>query len=328
MEIKAKANANIALVKYWGKRDEKLNLPAVGSISVTLDQLTTITTVETDESLTEDEIIINGKTPTDKEILRISSFLGKIRSIAHRDEKVRVSSRNNFPTGAGLASSASGFAALALAGTKAYGLDPDPQELSILARKGSGSAARSVFGGFVEMIRGYSEDGIDDFAMQIADENYWDLKALILITSEEKKKVSSTTGMIHTSFTSPYFQAWVDSSDEDIQEAKFAIYEKDFEKLAEISELSCLKMHALALSAKPGLIYWNGSTIDLINEVRRGRANGIPMFFTVDAGPQVKVFTTAAYVEKVKGLFEGHPGITKILTAGIGSDAKILRDED
>lgn len=325
-KVKARAHSNIALVKYWGKRDVQLNLPAVASISITLDTLFTETEINIDESFKKDSLILNGEIASENDIRRLSSFLDIIRKKSGIDIKASVNSINNFPTSAGLASSASSFACLALAASKVMGLKLSDNQLSELARMGSGSAARSIFGGFVEMRLGENEDGSDSTAFQLYPKEYWDLTVLIAITSERKKKTGSTDGMESSRLTSPYYLPWVESSAKDMNEMRAAIAKMDFEKIADISEFSCLKMHALALASSPGLIYWNGITVNLMHRIRAMRDEGIPVFFTIDAGPQVKIICPSAYAETVKSAINNEAGIVKIIETKIGGNAFILEE--
>jgi diphosphomevalonate decarboxylase len=311
------------LIKYWGKQDTRLNLPDVGSISITLDKLFTDTSIEFDSSLEKDYLILNEKPASVSETERISRFLDLVRTRASTASKARIESKNNFPTSAGLASSASAFAALALAATHAAGLDFSAQELSELARQGSGSAARSVFGGFAEMQKGAHPDGSDATAYQIVDKDYWDIRVLIIITSEEKKKIGSTEGMTHTRNTSSYYGAWVDSAPEDLDGMRNAIIDKDFEKLGDLSEYSCLKMHALALSSRPGLIYWNSTTLELMHRIRSLRDNDLYVYFTIDAGPQVKALCLPDQMEEIKNKLQNVPGVLRIIETKLGDGAKI-----
>ncbi len=324
MMIKARAHSNIALVKYWGKKNIALNTPAVGSISLCLEALYTETGVLFDPELERDELVLNGRPATEKERNRVSAFLDIIRRESGMKQAARVESANNFPTAAGLASSASAFAALALAASRAAGMNPDGQSLSVLARMGSGSAARSLFGGFVEMHRGEREDGRDAFAEPLYSADYWPLHVIIAITSEASKKTGSTDGMELSRRTSPYYKAWVDSSEEDLAAMRGALAGRDFQKMAEISEYSCLKMHALAMASNPGLIYWNADTLELLHWVRALREKGTPAFFTIDAGPQLKIICppehSAAIVEKLSG----HPAVKRTIVSALGPDARIL----
>jgi len=324
MKSTAIAHANIALVKYWGKRDEALNLPAVGSISMTLKELFTKTSVEFRDDLETDYLILNGKHANPKQEGRISKFLNILREKAGLQRFAEIASENNFPTGAGLASSASGFAALAVAAARSLELDLSPTQLSELARRGSGSAARSIFGGFVEMKMGEKADGSDAVAVQLYDETYWPLEMLIIITSAAEKEIGSTEGMNLTAETSPYYRNWTDSAPADLEAMREAIKRKDFQQLGEISEYSCFKMHGLALSARPGLLYWNELTVRLIHEIRSLRRKGLPAYVTIDAGPQVKVICLPQYSEQIRRELEQVKGIKKILKTSIGPGARIV----
>lgn len=326
MKVTSVAHANIALVKYWGKRNAELNLPAVGSISITLDALSTRTTVEFSPYLEKDSLIFNGKS-VEAKFVRVSKFLDLVRSMAGIEHKAAVITENSFPTGSGLASSASGFAALAMASSKAAGLELSQGQLSILARQGSGSAARSIYGGFVEMFRGHKVDGSDSFAMKLKAESEWPLSVVVCVTDPKEKNIGSTHGMNVTASTSPYYDSWVQSSTSDLFQMRDAIAHQDFSYLATITERSCLKMHGLMLSADPGLLYWNSTTTELIHHTRALRASGIPVCFTIDAGPQVKMICPTEYVEQVVKSLDGISGIHDTLVSSLGGDARLI-DED
>ena len=328
MTATAVAHSNIALIKYWGKRYNRLNLPAVGSISVTLDELYTQTQVTFLEELGTDTLRLNGRRATPEETRRVSAFLDHVRRMAGRPLGARVVSKNNFPTGAGLASSASGFAALALAATRALGLELSPAQLSQLARLGSGSAARSIFGGFVEMKCGQASDGSDAHAIQLRDELFWPLEVLVLVTNAGPKPIGSTQAMKHTADTSPYFTAWVENQELDLKAMREAIFNKDFEQLGELSEYSCLKMHALAMSARPGIVYWHGTTVELLHAVRRMRREGHPFYFTIDAGPQVKIIGPPGSGQKMVALFGNFPGVQQTILTGLGPSAHLLEESE
>lgn len=327
MKITAKANSNIALIKYWGKRDAALNLPAVGSISMTLDGLETTTSVEFNSSFSADEFYLNDRPAQETETIRLSRFLDMVRIEAGSGFKALVRSKNNFPTAAGLASSASGFAALALAATRALDVELTPVQLSELARKGSGSAARSIFGGFVEMHHGNNPDGSDAVAEAIADESFWDVRLVIAITTRERKKIGSTDGMELSRLTSPYYQAWVDHQQADLLTMRQAVRARDFHKVGELSEFSCLKMHALALSANPGLIYWNGTTVKAMHLIRELRAGGLPVYFTIDAGPQLKALCLPEAAQKVQAALGALEGVQRCLVSRPGQGARIIKEE-
>jgi diphosphomevalonate decarboxylase len=263
---RARAGANFALVKYWGKADARLNVPAVGSISITLDRLYTETTVELAAGAASDELLLNG-VRRDEDLPKISACLDLLRRKAGSAQRVRVASRNNFPTGAGLASSASGFAALVRAAEAAFGLTLSPRERSILARQGSGSAARSIFGGFVEMHAGTAPDGSDSFAEPLLDGADWPLEVVIAVTAKGEKEIGSRSGMTRSATSSPYYAAWVAEQPPDLAAGREAIRARDFAPLAELAEHNCLKMHAAALAARPPLVYWNGATVECLHTV-------------------------------------------------------------
>lgn len=326
MKKTALAHANIALVKYWGKRDAALNLPAVGSISMTLEALSTCTSVEFRADLPGDVLLLNGRRAAAKQEQRVGAFLDLFRREAGISAAAEVVSENNFPTGAGLASSASGFAALALAAGAAAGLQLSPTRLTELARRGSGSAARSIFGGFVEMKTGERPDGADAVAVQLQAASYWPLAMLILITSDAEKDLGSTEGMNRTAQTSPYYPAWVASSAGDLAAMREAITGKDFQRLGEIAEFSCFKMHGLALSADPAILYWNDLSVTLIHEVRRLRRQGYGAYVTMDAGPQVKVICLPEDAPKLQQQLGQIAGIQRILSTALGGDARLIND--
>lgn len=319
----AQAQPNIALIKYWGKRDIALNLPVVGSLSITLDRLWTRTQVVFDEALEADRITLNGREDA-KQLRRATACLDLLRARAGIATRANIVSTNNFPTGAGLASSASGFAALVLAGDAALGLGLSRAEQSVLARRCSGSAARSIFGGYVEWAHGQRADGEDSVATPILAADAWPLSVAVAITSTAEKAIGSTEGMNRTADTSPYQQAWIETQEADLAEARAAIATRDFERLAAISEYSCLKMHALALAAKPGLLYWNAATVAAMHVVRGLRAKGVPVFFTIDAGPQLKAVCLPAAAAEVAAALREVPGVLNVVETGLGGDARLL----
>ena len=317
LRARVRARSNIALIKYWGKADATLNTPAVGSISITLNDLWTETEIQFDPSLAADELLLNGVARADQ-LERVSRCLDLVRGLAGSDVSARVVSKNNFPTGAGLASSASGFAALVGAATAALRLDCTARDLSILARRGSGSAARSVFGGFVEMHKGEAADGTDSYAEPLADAEAWPLRVLVAITARAEKATGSGPGMTLSADTSPYYADWVATHAADLDTARDAIVSRDFAKLAEVSEWSCLKMHAAAMSTVPPLIYWNGATVDCLKRIRELRSNGVPVFFTIDAGPQVKAICLPEAEDAARSALEDIAGVVDVLATGLG----------
>lgn len=322
-------NANIALIKYWGKRDKKLVLPNNSSISMTFDKLNTVTTVEFDEKYNEDILILDNQEFKEGEVFeRAVGHLNLIREISGIGEKAKIVSKNNFPTAAGLASSASGFAALSLAGSKAAGKDLDLKELSILARRsGSGSATRSCLGGFVEWLRGEKEDGSDSCAVQIAPAEHWpEFRMIVTIVSIIKKKVSSTAGMDQTVKTCPMYKAWLDTANEDIKRVKKGILEKDFTLVGSTAEFNCLKMHATMMTTKPALIYWMPTTLEIIQAVLAWREEGLESYFTIDAGPQVKVICLENQVPELEKRLKNIEGVKKIIVCKPGEDPGLIDD--
>ena len=318
---RARAGANFALIKYWGKADARLNVPAVGSISITLDTLYTDTEVELDPTLARDELWLDGKR-RDEDVVKISACLDLLRAKARVTTRARVTTGNNFPTGAGLASSASGYAALVRAAEAALKLDLSPRERSIVARQGSGSAARSIFGGFVEMHAGVAPDGSDSFAEPLLAASEWPLEVVIAVTAKHEKEVSSRSGMTRSATSSPYYAAWVAGQPADLAAARTAIRARDFAALADLAEHNCLKMHAAALSARPPLVYWNGATVECLQAVQRLRAQGCPVFFTIDAGPQVKAVCAPGARSQVAATLRAVPGVQELLTSALGPGAE------
>jgi diphosphomevalonate decarboxylase len=289
MKAKAKANTNIALIKYWGKRDNELILPMNSSISITLDGFYTITSVEFNKNLKNDVFILNNKETEEKDQKKISKFLDVVRELSGTKLYAEVNSENKVPTAAGFASSASGFAALACASSKAAGLNLSERELSMLARRGSGSACRSIFGGYVKWEKGEKLNGTDSYGIRLLSEKDWDISILSVMVASGKKKVSSREGMKRTVETSPFYSGWLDTVEKDIKIAEEAIRLKDFYSLGNIAEENALKMHATMLGAKPPVLYWEHGTLEVMGHIQNLRESGILAFFTIDAGANVKV---------------------------------------
>lgn len=322
--ITAQAQPNIALVKYWGKRDRALNLPAAGSLSITLDALFTRTTVCLAPDQAHDSLLLNGSEHP-ATLARVSACLDVLRERAGNASRMHVETANNFPTAAGLASSASGYAALVVAASEALGLPLERGFLSGLARFGSGSAARSLFGGFVLMHAGVRDDGEDARAEPLLAPEEWPLSVVVAITTHQAKSVGSGEGMQRTRLTSPYHQAWVDTVDADLIQARDAIARRDFEQLAEVSEHSCLKMHADMLATRPPLMYWNAASVACMQRIRELRmSEGLGVFFTVDAGPQVKAVCLPQDAERVAVALAQISGVEQILTSSLGQGARVV----
>ena len=322
MRATAVAHPNIALIKYWGKSEDERNIPAVGSLSITLDGLTTTTAVSFNSDLEEDEFLLGGQA-IPKMSGRVSRCLDLVRERVGAQTRARVESNNDFPTAAGLASSASGFAALVTAADAAMGVNIPQNELADMARRSSGSAGRSLFGGFVEL-RLTPDGPLPTETRQILEPFDWPLRVAVAVTDAGPKEIGSTEGMVRTERTSPYYAGWVDSSEDDLAEARTAIARRDFEALAEVSESSCLKMHAVMLSARPGLVYWNGATVECIRKVRKLRADGVPVFFTVDAGPQVKAVCAPEAFDRVAAELAAVEGVSQVLASGLGEGARVV----
>ena len=320
------AGTNIALVKYWGKRDAALNLPANGSLSLTLAELGTRTSVRFIDGADADRVTLGGAAADARFHARVVTFLDRVRARAGIAARAEVATENSVPTASGLASSASGFAALALAASRAAGLDLPASELSELARLGSGSAARSIYGGFVEMARGERADGRDAVASPLGlrdDGPAWDVRLVVAITAAGEKAEGSTSAMDRTASTSPFFPAWVASVPADLAEARAAIAARDLPRLGTVAERSALRMHATAMAADPAIIYWNGATVAAVHATRALRARGLRAYFTIDAGPHVKVLCAATDAGEVAAALGNVPGVLRTITAAPGTGARL-----
>jgi len=325
MQSTAKAHTNIALIKYWGKRNETLILPTNNSLSLTLDGFYTKTTVTFKDELTEDIFILDDEIISGEQYRRVTVFLDLIRTYAGKSGLyAEINSINEVPTAAGFASSASGFAALAAAATKALGLTLTDQELSMLTRQGSGSACRSIYGGFAEWQKGKREDGIDSYAVPIAPQDHWDIRVAAVVLDAKMKKVSSREGMKRTVDTSTFFKGWVDRIPHDLNLIKEGIEERDFEKVGQVAEANCLKMHATTLGAIPPFTYWHDTTMTVMQTVQAMRENGIPAYFTIDAGPNVKVLYLPENEEKIQETLRNVPGVTDVILSRSGQGITYL----
>lgn len=310
----ASAAANIALVKYWGKKERGNNQPATASVSIGLEDLRTQTTV----SFAETNAIVSGLGEAAE--TRMLSFIEDFRTRFEIKPCFRVETSNNFPSSTGLASSASGFAALTLALDASVGLDLSKRDLSAISLTGSGSAARSIYGGFVEVI-----PADEAYAISIMDAHHWPLDILIAITLESEKPVGSSEAMKRTAETSPYYGEWLKSHVIDMNEAKSAIADRDIARLADITEHNCLKMHATIMTTQPGILYWLPATLAVMHEVRSLRAQGIPAFFTIDAGSQVKVVCDPAYTDQIERVITEVPGVLRTIRTRLGGEPLVTR---
>ena len=317
MRAAATAQPNIALIKYWGKRDLARNLPAVGSISITLRDLFTEMQVELDDGLAADRLTVNGS--VDEAMLpRLSACLDVV--IGAERSRANIVSRCNFPVAAGLASSASAFAAATLAAAEAAGLSFDNHTLANLAGRCSGSAARSLLGGFVELENRDGEIGV----RTIRDRSSWPLAIVVAVTEAGPKPVGSTKAMEISRKTSPFYSNWVERQDEDIAAARSAILSKDFQQLAAVAEHNCLKMHSMMWASRPPTVFWNSATMHCLQTVRRLQRAGVAVFFTIDAGPQVKAICLPEYREEVRASLASTRGVIDVLVTGLGEAARLL----
>ena len=315
----AVAHPNVALSKYWGKRPGPGRFPAVPSLSVTLAGLQTRTQVRFGGGGTADRVVLNGRELTPAESARHIALLDAVRRSAGLREWADVASRNDFPTASGLASSASGFAALALAAVRAAGLDWGAARVSALARSASVSAARSVFGGFVELPVG------EACARLVAPPSRLPLVVLVCITAEGPKAVGSTDGMRRTLDRSPFAAAWLAHAPGLHEALRASLLAGDFEGVGERAEASALAMHASAIAA--GVVYWNGATLEALSAVQALRTGGTPAYASIDAGPHVKVLVRPADAARARAALEGVAGVTRVLEARPGEGARLVTEE-
>ena len=315
MRAAAIAQPNIALIKYWGKRDVGRNLPAVGSISITLHELFTEMEVHLDGSLTGDHLTVNGK--RDAGLLpRLSECLDCV--LGPSRDAASIQSRCNFPIAAGLASSASAFAALTVAAAAAAERSLETHELASLAGRASGSAARSLYGGFAEL-----ENRPDDIAVRtLRPATEWPLTVVIAITASGPKAVGSTEAMEMSRKTSPFYSSWVEQQPHDLAIAREAIQQKDFAKLATVSEHNCLKMHSIMWASRPPVVYWNSVTMACLQTIRELQDQGLGVFFTMDAGPQVKAVCLPEHAAQVGEALAGTDGVVDLMRSGLGEGAR------
>lgn len=312
---------NIALIKYWGNCDPQARIPANGSISMNLDGLYSRTTVTFDPRLADDELTLDGQTASAPARRRVSAFLDIVRRMAGMQTFVSVISQNNFPMGAGIASSASGFAALSLAASAAAGLHLNELELSRLARSGSGSACRSVPGGFVEWIVGGCDE--DSAAVSIAPPEHWDLVDCVAIISQAHKPTGSTEGHA-LAHTSPLQAPRVADAPRRLDICRQAILQRDFPLLAEIVEVDCHWMHGVMMTSRPPLLYWQPATLTVMHNVLAWRKAGLRCCYTIDAGPNVHVLCPNQDADEIAGRLAELPGVQQVVTAHPGGPARII----
>lgn len=314
------AHPNIAFIKYWGNRDERLRLPANGSISMNLDGLFTRTQVAFDSHLDGDKLILNDASAPDETLQRVRTILDEVRRLSGVTHFARVESRNNFPSGVGIASSASAFAALSLAASAAAGLELSEAQLSRLARLGSGSACRSVPAGFVEWLLGTGD--LDSYAVSIASPDHWKLIDCVTVISREHKITGSTEGH-RLAATSPLQEPRVADAPRRLDLCRQAILARDFDALARVVELDSHLMHAVMMTSTPALLYWEPATLTVMHAVRAWRGNGLPVCYTIDAGPNVHVLCEAAISEQIAARLNTIDGVQEVLVAGPGGPAHL-----
>lgn len=322
--VAAFAPSNIALTKYWGKRDHTLNLPLASSISVTLGELGSLTVCAPQPDLQTDAMLVDEQPLDDAGMQKVRRVLDIIRQMAGSDVHAGLNSLNTVPTARGLASSASAFAALAMAASHAYGLDLDAAALSRLARTGSGSASRSIHGGFVQWQRGEKADGSDSEARQLHPAEHWPLKILVAQVRDGKKKVSSTSGMRMASSDSLTFRGWIEQCEKDVKECELALAQKDIEKLANVVEGNALAMHGTMMASRPPLLYWQPATVGIIHTIRNLRADGTACLFTIDAGSSVVVLVEPGDAGPVAEALAEIPGVETVLQTRVGEGARLV----
>ncbi|MHA2271547.1 MAG: diphosphomevalonate decarboxylase [Candidatus Hodarchaeales archaeon] len=326
MKSTAIAGANIAFIKFWGVQEDSeafgLHLPLNDSISMTLDSVKTTTTIDFSKEYEKDLVMIDGQPASTAAFKRAIDHIERIRKLAGVRLKCKLASRNTFPMGTGIASSASGFAALTVAATAALGLELSPRELSSWARLGSGSATRSIFGGFVRWRIAKTHN--ESYAEQILPENKWKLADIVAIVSAKHKKVSSKEGHL-TAKSSPLLSGRLASLHENIARAQTAIVEQDLPSLGEAMEQDALIMHSVMMTSFPPLLYWNGPSIDIMHKIHELRMeNDIPCYFTLDAGPNVHIITLPENANTVsRRLQEEVEGIQQIIVSHTGKGAAL-----
>lgn len=317
-KFRAVAHPNIALIKYWGKVDHDLIIPATSSLSLTLDIFPTTTTLHLDPTATTDQVVLNGQPAGDKFADRVTKFLDLLRARTGNTARAVVDTVNAGPTGAGLASSAAGFAALAGAAAAAWGQNLNDEDLSRLARRGSGSASRSIYAGLAQWDAGDSDE--TSVARPVAADV--DLALVVVVVDAGEKAISSRAAMANTELTSPYYQGWVTQSKLDLVEARSALAAGDVNGLGAVVEANAMRMHASMLASFPPIRYLNSNSVAALDQVAALRAQGLVAWATMDAGPNVKVLTTAAQAQQVAA---GMAGFGQVLVAHSGPGLKVTQ---
>jgi diphosphomevalonate decarboxylase len=317
----ARAGSNIAFIKYWGVADQTLNLPLNDSISMTLDSMYTVTTVEFDPSLEADVLVIGGSQEQGDPLRRASRHLDLLRERAGVTTRARVTSENNFPMAAGIASSASAFAALTVAANAALELGLDTRELSRVARRASGSASRSLYGGFVQWHAGTDDES--SYAAPIAPASHWALRDVVAVVTPERKKVSSAEGHLLAG-RSPFLEARLTQAHALVPKVRDAILARELMELGPLIEADALAMHFVMMSSEPPLFYWSPATINIIKKCHEWREQGLQVYFTIDAGPNVHLICEDYQEAELVTQLRHVGGVEDILTSGAGAGATTL----
>lgn len=319
-----RAHTNIALIKYWGKRHDDLILPMTSSLSLTLDAFYTDTAVTLRGAGEPDRFFLNGQEQSPNEVQKISAFVDRFRHTAGSHRAVTIASNNHVPTAAGLASSASAFCALGLALNDVYGLNFPYKTLSTYIRQGSGSACRSLYGGFVLWHRGNGHDSASSYSEPL-DQSDWDIRMLVVALNQDRKKISSRNGMEATLATSPYYRLWPQEVEQDLQAMIAAIAARDFNQVGALAEHNAMKMHATTLAARPPFTYFQPDSLVAIALVHQLREEGIPCYYTMDAGPNVKILCQSPHVPVIQQRLLTHFQSDQLILAKPGPGPVKLR---
>ena len=320
----ARVGSNIAFIKYWGVADATLNIPLSNSISMTLADAHTTTTVAWDDTgvLERDAFVLDGVTQSPARSQRLTRHLDLLRGLAGVTWRARVTSENNFPTASGIASSASGFAALTVAGCAALGLELDATRLSAIARRSSGSASRSLFGGFVEWEQGSSD--ADSVAFALHGPEHWELRDVVAVVSGEEKKLSSADGHLLAK-SSPLLDGRIAQVDGWLEEVRQAIATRDIHRLGPVIELDALAMHSVMMTSTPSLLYWQPGTLEILQAVHRWREeDGLAVYFTIDAGPNVHLICEAESAPEVETRLAALRSVERVIVSGPGRGPQLL----
>lgn len=310
MKSTARAHANIAFIKYWGRKNETLRLPSNGSISMNLSNLFTTTTVEFVPSLKQDDILVNGM-KKDEINIRISKHLDRIRALTQKNIYAKVVSQNNFASSAGMASSASGFAALTVACFAALEEKISEKNISIMARQGSGSACRSIPDGFVEWRDANTSD--ESYAYSLFSPSHWDICDIVAVVSKEKKDTATSIGQ-QTAATSIFFQTRLKNITAKIEKCKKLLTDKNFDEFGKLIELEALELHSIMFTSWPSLIYLEPASLTVMKAIKKLRENGTKVYFTIDAGPNIHMICQKKDKEKIEDTIKSIQGVSETLT--------------